>query len=344
MKKVLIPIFAAAVLTGLAAQPEAKSEVKPAAQTAAQPEAKSEAKPAAQTAAQPAAKPAGKPSVKETQRNYHKHSRTFAQAKYYQIRNDIHQYLVYFQWSKATPKQNSTVTQGIPEPSFFYGVVARGGISATINGIKSATLEPQSITTFSEEKQAGIVVQYNFDGVKVAEKLYMTDDSPVLWVEWNIDPKSEEPVKKVEFQLYYWPCFNLSNGGRNSDTYKREIMTPKRTIKAYGTYKSYYLNNEENYTILYDAFYNPGREGDRKSASASAILFPRQQYKSVRIFAGNAYYGVMYLTPAVNTGSFTFGIYKIGKRLSMPDFIKYFQDNPKYFAEHPLVVPGNAKQ
>ena len=157
----------------------------------------------------------------------------------------------------------------------------------------------------------------------------MTADSPVLWVEWAQDKNSPQPAKKIEVVLSYRPCKILSNGGKPSSSYKREIKTNQRTIQAHGKYKTYNLQPDENYAILYDANLNPGTQaGQNKKApadSASALLFDRTNIKNIRFYAGNSYYGTAYLTPSDLTKPFRFGTYKLGKRVGMDEFCKIFE-------------------
>ena len=302
---------------------------------------------AAPAAAAPAA-PAVDSAVKalEVRRNYHTHSRSYDKARYFEIKNDLNTYMLYFQWTKATPKSGSKVLVGIPGPCFFTGLDARGSLNIKVNGISNTTLEPKEIRTFQSADEAGIVVSYNFDGTLMDQKIFMTADSPVLWVEWAPDAQSIQAAKKIEVVLSYRPCKVLSNGGKSSSTYKREIKTNLRTIKAHGKYKSYQLRDNENYAILYDANLNPGTEAgrSRKSSadSASALLFDRSNIKSIRFYAGNSYYGTAYLTPGDLTKPFRFGTYKLGKRVGMDEFYRIFEGDPAKFANHKLAGGNSA--
>ena len=260
--------------------------------------------------------------------------------QYFEIKNKRHGYMIYFQWTKASPKSPSKVLVGIPGPCFFTGLDARGSLNIRVNNISNTTLEPKEIRTFQSADAAGIVVSYNFDGTLMDQKIFMTADSPVLWVEWAQNARTFQPAQKIEAVLAYRPCKVLSNGGKSSSSYKREIKTNTRIIKAHGKYKSYQLQPNENYAILYDANYNPGTQaGQSKKSpadSASALLFDRSNIKNIRFYAGNSYYGTAYLTPADLTKPFRFGTYKLGKRVSMEEFYRIFEGAPADFAQHPM--------
>ena len=276
--------------------------------------------------------------VEEVKRNYHTHRGVNGPGRYFQIKNDLHKYVVYFQWWRATAKSESRVTMGIPEPVFFYGFVARGAVSLTFNGISSNSLDPREIKPFQEKDSAGITVEYNFDGIPLTEKIYMRADSPVLWIEWTKDPKQLADPKKTSLCLYYWPCFT-------GKEVQREVMTPTRLITAKKEYFSYYLKKNENYAVYYDNFYNPGRKDDTQSATACAALFDWNGIKNLRVWTGNSYYGSTFLYPEPNFSCLRVGLYKTGKRMTIPEFKKFFQENPKYFAEHPYVsVPKEGTQ
>ena len=102
------------------------------------------------------------------------------------------------QWIKPTAKSPGRVVVGLPEPVFWQGFVSRDFTRLTVNGISSVELEPKSIETFSRDGIAGVDALYNFDGIRMTLRFYMTEQSPMLFMEWRKDPASEGTVERAE--------------------------------------------------------------------------------------------------------------------------------------------------
>lgn len=171
-------------------------------------------------------------TAEKVKRSYHASSKLYGRAEYFSIRNDANAYLVYFQWIKPTAKSPGRVVVGLPEPVFWQGFVSRDFTRLTVNGISSVELEPKSIETFSRDGIAGVDALYNFDGIRMTLRFYMTEQSPMLFMEWRKDPASEGTVERAELAFSVYPSYSVPNGGKRDERYQREIQTPARTIPS----------------------------------------------------------------------------------------------------------------
>ena len=272
----------------------------------------------------------GTVSAEKVSRNFHRHSKNYGKAVYYELRNKLNNYLIYFQWIRPTAKKPGSVVIGIPEPVFWQNFVSRGFMSLAVNGIGSTTLEPLSFNTFAENGRAGIDVLYNFDGVKMTLRFSMTETSPLLFMEWIRDKNSAESVDTIELSMATYPSYSLPVGGKPDPRYERELRTPVRTVK--GPAKDTVWTSfkpEDKYLIMYDARFDyPG------TPKAQGPCFLAIDWNG--ILAGRCWFGKIYcmnfrFTLDPKADHWRFGLWEYKKRLSNQEFFDYFKSNKAAF-------------
>lgn len=268
-------------------------------------------------------------TVEKVNRTYHQASKTYGKAEYFELRNKLNSYILYFQWIKQTAKRPGRVVIGIPEPVFWQGYVNRDFMKLNINGINSSSLEPQSISAFAEKDKAGVDALYNFDGVKMTLRFYMTEKSPLLMMEW-IKDKSSAPIKKITLDMSTYPSYSLPVGGKPANRYFREIKTPARVIKGAAkgcTWRT--LNPTDTYCMMYDtAFDYPA------TAKAQGPCYMAINWNGIK--SGRCWFGKIYcmnfrfqLDPAAER--WQFGLWEFKKRMSNQEFFDLFKANESSF-------------
>jgi|GEM_PF-473001 len=272
----------------------------------------------------------GSVEAESVTRSFHRHSKNYGKAVYYELRNKLNNYLVYFQWIKQTVKKPGSVVIGIPEPVFWQNFVNRGFMSLTVNKLNSTSLEPLSFEPFAEKGRAGVDILYNFDGVKMTLRFYMTENSPLLFMEWIRDKNSAEPVNSIELSISTYPSYSLPVGGKPDPRYEREFRTPVRTVKgpAKGTTWTTF-KPDDKYLIMYDAKFDyPG------TPKAQGPCFLAIDWNG--ILSGRCWFGKIYcmnfkfvLDPKADR--WRFGLWEYKKKMSNQEFFDYFKANEAAF-------------
>ncbi|MEI3004312.1 MAG: hypothetical protein V8T87_06775 [Victivallales bacterium] len=231
---------------------------------------------------------AAAPTAEKVKRSYHASSKLYDRAEYFSIRNDANAYLVYFQWIKPTAKSPGRVVVGLPEPVFWQGFVSRDFTRLTVNGISSVELEPKSIETFCRDGIAGVDALYNFDGIRMTLRFYMTEQSPMLFMEWRKDPAPEGTVERAELAFSVYPSYSVPNGGKRDERYQREIQTPARTIPSPKNTAWVKLAPADASFIMYDRTFEPSN-----TPKAQGPCFLAVDWK--RILSGRELVGKIYV-------------------------------------------------
>ncbi len=264
--------------------------------------------------------------AEKVERTYHQANKLYGKAEYFWLSNALNQYLVYFQWIKPTAKAEGKVVVGIPEPVFWQGFISRDFMNLTINGIKSSQLEPKSITTFTQEGSAGVDALYNFDGVRMTLRFYLTEKSPLLFMEWRKDPTSEEKIEKAELSMAVYPSYSVPNGGKRDERYRREILTPVRTISSPDKGSAWItLKPEDSSLVMYDAAFEPAN-----TPKAQGPCFMVLNWQGIQ--SGRAWLSKIYamnfrfiLDPKAN--QWQFGLWEFKKPMNNQEFMDYKKNN-----------------
>ncbi len=262
-------------------------------------------------------------TVEKAVRSYHRASAAYGRAEYYRIAGKTNEYLVYFQWKlPVMGKSDGGVMVGLPEPNFWTGFIARDFMTLTVNGIKSNTLEPRSITPFTKDGCAGIDALYNFDGVRMTLRFWMDGESPLLRMRWIRDEASE-PVKSAVLAMECRPSFCVPNGGKRDSSYRREAASPVRTFTPkLNTTAWFYLKPDDTRLTFYDSHYQVG--GPEPKAEGPAMLtIDWSGIQSGRFWMGNIYGVNLEFNLDPGFREVTFGILELKKHMTNTDFFQF---------------------
>ena len=273
------------------------------------------------------------PSAEKVERSYHKASKLYGRAEYFQIRNDRNSYLIYFQWTLETAKASAKVLIGMPEPVFWQGFISRNFTCLTVNGISSAGLEPKSITPFAEKGIAGIDAVYNFDGVKMNLRFFMNEASPMLFMEWRKLPGSQEELRSAELAFSVYPSYSVPNGGKRDERYQREIQTPARTIPSPKNTAWVKLAPADASFIMYDRTFEPSN-----TPKAQGPCFLAADWKG--ILSGRVWFGKIYVmdfrfTLDPKADCWRFGLWENKKPVNNQEFMDYKKNHEAFFQMPP---------
>lgn len=276
---------------------------------------------------------AAAPTAEKVKRSYHASSKLYGRAEYFSIRNDANAYLVYFQWIKPTAKSPGKVVVGLPEPVFWQGFVSRDFTRLTVNGISSVELEPKSIEAFSRDGIAGVDALYNFDGIRMTLRFYMTEQSPMLFMEWRKDPASEGTVERAELAFSVYPSYNVPNGGKRDDSYQREIQTPARTIPSPKNTAWVKLAPADTSFAMYDKAFEPSN-----TPKAQGPCFLAADWKG--ILSGRVWFGKIYImdfrfTLDPKADCWRFGLWENKKPMNNQEFMDYKKNHEALFQMPP---------
>ena len=168
---------------------------------------------------------------------------------------------------------------GLPEPSFWSGFNRRGMLNLQVNGISVYDLEPKEIKVFQQEKQAGIDVEYNFNGARMTFRFFMDDVSPVLHVEMIPSPKNKPgAIKTLQLDFGVDPSIT----GKPNGSYKRELLSP---VKKYDKRGWTNLGPKDEYLVMYDTKYGYGKDNPKSQSPVYLKLDPSMLEK------GKIHYG-----------------------------------------------------
>ena len=276
---------------------------------------------------------AAAPTAEKVKRSYHASSKLYGRAEYFSIRNDANAYLVYFQWIKPTAKSPGRVVVGLPEPVFWQGFVSSDFTRLTVNGISSVELEPKSIETFSRDGIAGVDALYNFDGIRMTLRFYMTEQSPMLFMEWRKDPASEGTVERAELAFSVYPSYSVPNGGKRDERYQREIQTPARTIPSPKNTAWVKLAPADASFIMYDRTFEPSN-----TPKAQGPCFLAADWKG--ILSGRVWFGKIYVmdfrfTLDPKADCWRFGLWENKKPVNNQEFMDYKKNHEAFFQMPP---------
>lgn len=259
--------------------------------------------------------------VSKVNASYHQASAAYGRAEYFRIGNKFNRYMVYFQWLKPTAKRDGRIVVGLPEPCFWQGFPARGFSTLTVNGIGSDTIEPKAFRTFGDAAAAGVEISYNFDGVKMLQRFYMTEKSPLLYMEWRKDPGCTEKIDKMELSLAVYPSYSIPNGGKYDERYRREIRTADGVITVPQKTAWKTLKTTDSALDLYDATFD--YPGTGKAQGPCFLTFDPAGVRTARVWFGKIYVMDFRFTLDPKAGKWRFGLFEFRKPMSNAEYFEY---------------------
>ena len=172
--------------------------------------------------------------------------------------NKLNNYVITFRYTNPSPTQPPFVLAGMPAPVNLNGFSRYSFTWLTINGIDSRKLEPKKFDIFNKKDQAGVDVYYNFNGVQMILRYWMTDQTPFLYMAWLRGKNTPaDAISKISINFNVMPCAS----GQKRNSYSREIAAPGRVLRTQPKInrKRHKLTAKDTYLILQDARYQPGK-------------------------------------------------------------------------------------
>ena len=201
-------------------------------------------------------------------------------------------------------------------------------LNLQVNGISVYDLEPKEIKVFQEAKQAGIDVEYNFNGARMTLRFFMDDISPVLHVEMIPSPKNKPGAVKT-LQLNFGVDPSIS--GKPNGSYKRELLSPAKKYDNRGWTD---LSPKDTYLVMYDTKYGYGKDNP-KSQSPVYLKLDFSSLEKARIHYGPASAISFQLTYKPDCPKIALDILELRKQLTNQEFLDYL-------AEKNLIVKPEA--
>ena len=285
----------------------------------------------------------GKTEALKGAEGFHNSSKSYGKADYFTLKNELNEYMLYFQRTHASAKRDSSLSIGLPKPNFWSGFVARGFMHVTVNNIESSVLEPKSMKIWNKTNLSGVDVVFNFDGVKLTFRFFVREDSPVLWIEIIHDNKSD-PIETIFVNFVCHPSFSVNNGGKPDSSYRRVIVTALRKVKAHKNKRgNFYFKDKDQYLIYGDEFYEPGAN-DKKSQGPCFLRLDWTGVKWVSVWFGNIYCAVTKMEFKPEVGIYRFGIFETKKRISNQEFLDKIKKNPGRYNFQKVLATACQKQ
>ncbi|MBQ9337692.1 MAG: hypothetical protein IJS14_10405 [Lentisphaeria bacterium] len=239
------------------------------------------------------------------------------------LKNNLTNYVVTYRYTNPSPTQAGEVLLGMPMPVNVTGFSRKNFTSLVINGIDSRVLEPKKFEPFNNGQEAGVDVYYNFDGIPMIQRFWVSDSSPLLNMTWRRGPGTPfQPIRSMSVRIVALPCA----AGRAKGSYSREIVTPAAKYVSKGRsrrQKEQKLTARDTVLILQDAKY---QSGPQSTNTAPVVLCP--DWKG--ILSGTASFGssqevYLFFELKPDAESWSFGFLDSEVRRSNADFMAFLK-------------------
>ena len=164
-------------------------------------------------------------------------------------------------------------------------------------------------------------------------RFYMTEQSPMLFMEWRKDPASEGTVERAELAFSVYPSYSVPNGGKRDERYQREIQTPARTIPSPKNTAWVKLAPADASFIMYDRTFEPSN-----TPKAQGPCFLAADWKG--ILSGRVWFGKIYVmdfrfTLDPKADCWRFGLWENKKPVNNQEFMDYKKNHEAFFQMPP---------
>ncbi|MBR2427177.1 MAG: hypothetical protein IKB16_10620 [Lentisphaeria bacterium] len=202
----------------------------------------------------------------------------------------------------------------------------------TVNGISYADLTPKDsdMTLWKEGTSAGCELKMNFDGAKFILRLYMREDSPVLWGSIRPAKDSVEDVETAEIQFAALVSMLAKNANKKniwSKGYERMAITPARTLTQ--RQQAYVLTPADTSLVLQDKKYD-GSAAD-KGEGPVMIILDHTGVAKADLYLRDEWTTTLRLKLKKDFKEFRFGLWQPTTRVSNADLAKKLKADKAQF-------------
>lgn len=204
-------------------------------------------------------------------------------------------------------------------------------MTVTVNGFHNSVISPKAehLTSWQKKGKAGMDLKLNFDGAKLILRLYMRDDSPVLWGSVIPVKESLEPLKtiKLRFNAVISTIAKVNGKVARSKVYDRVAITPVRTLKQQRD--AWQLTPADTYLVLQDNKYD-GSTAD-KGQGPIMIILDHSAVKDAKLALRNEWLTSLDLELKPDSKSFDFGLWQQKPAISNKAFLEKLKKNKQAF-------------
>ena len=183
-------------------------------------------------------------------------------------------------------------------------------LNITVNGYNNSEISPKAsdLTAWNEKDKAGMDLKLNFDGAKLTLRLYMRNDSPVLWGKLIADKDTIEPIKtiRVRFSAIISILAKVNKKVAFWNVYERMAITPVRTLTQQK--KPWQLTPEDTYLVLQDNKFDGSGEG--KGRGPVMIILDHKAVKNAKLELRNSWTTGLDLELKPDFREFEFGLWQ----------------------------------
>ena len=225
-----------------------------------------------------------------------------------------------------------------PQRTQFWLAADKFGFSAlvnfitlTVNGINNKDISPKNddLSVWKKNGQAGMDMKMNFDGTKLILRLYMRDDSPVLWGKIIPAKDSVEPLEsiKIRFSAIISILAKVNKKIAWSKVYDRVAITPARTLQQ--QQKAWQLTPADTYLVLQDNKYD-GSAAD-KGQGPIMIILDHSAIKDAKLELRNEWTTALDLELKPDFKEFDFGLWQQKPVISNKAFAEKLKKEKRAF-------------
>ena len=194
-------------------------------------------------------------------------------------------------------------------------------LNMTVNGYNNSEISPKAsdLTAWQEKDKAGMDLKLNFDGTRLTLRLYMRDDSPVLWGKIIADKKSSiEPIKtiRVRFSAIISILAKVNKKVAFWNVYERMAITPARTLTQQK--KAWQLTPADTYLVLQDNKFDGSGEG--KGQGPVMMILDYKAVKNAKLELDNRWTTCVDLELKPDFTEFEFGLWQQKSAISNKAF------------------------
>lgn len=183
-------------------------------------------------------------------------------------------------------------------------------LNITVNGYNNSVIIPRekNLTAWNENGKAGIDLKLNFDGAKVIIRLYMRENSPVLWGKIMPAKDSIVPIKsiKLHFSAVVSILAKVNKRIAWNKVYDRVAITPARTLKQQNKLQK--LTPADTCLVLQDNKYDGSGPG--KGQGPVMIILDHKAVKTANLEMRNSWTTRLYIELKPDFKEFDFGLWQ----------------------------------
>jgi len=247
-----------------------------------------------------------------------------------QLRNGFNNYVVKLVQTKAMGNQPGQFQIRLREPAVYYSFSRPviEFIRIKVGTITLNQLEPdlKDLQIWQRDGKAGFDMPFNFDGKKFILSLYLRDNSPVLWGNWQAMPDVNVPVE-LSFNL----VVSGLDAGKLDGVYERRADTGSRVIEMKGSPQA--LTPADSRLIFFDEKFQPGKLPNKNLIGPCFLTWQWNTVQTAQLLMNNSYHTAVTVRLKPESPSLNFGLWESKTARTNAEFMDYFKTNQNGFEQ-----------